>query len=78
MSAVLENTSTSILMDQTSVPDKPTRSKRLAAKGIRLPSGKSRRRTMALAVMLTLPGLAILLLLWEELGQLLLVYRTSR
>ncbi len=70
MSAVLEpnmSMPTAIPMEK-SVPEKPARSTRLAAKGVKLAGGQPRARAVALAVMPPLLGLGILLLLWEILA----------
>ena len=70
MSAVLEpnmSMPTAVPME-TTVLERPERSKRLAAKGVKLSNGHSRGRTIALAVLPPLLGLGILLLLWEILS----------
>ena len=70
MSAVLEpnmSTPTIVPMDKT-VPEKPPRTARLAAKGIKLANGQSRGGAIALAVMPPVLGIGVLLLLWEILS----------
>ncbi|WP_426209746.1 nitrate ABC transporter permease [Massilia sp. TWP1-3-3] len=74
MSAVLESdmslpvgTPVNTPMQET-VLERPARSKRLAAKGVKLSNGNSRGRALAVAVMPPLLGLGILLLLWEILS----------
>lgn len=69
MSAVLEpNTSMPMSIPMEVAPEKPARSKRLAAKGVKLSNGQSRSRAVALAVMPPMLGLGILILLWEILS----------
>ncbi|MEJ7804558.1 MAG: hypothetical protein WKG03_01370, partial [Telluria sp.] len=63
MSAVLEP-----MMRLSTAPDKPVRSARLAAKGIKRAGGQPRTRAIALAVLPPLLGLGLLLLLWELLS----------
>ena len=53
---------------QNTAPDKPARSARIAAKGVKLSGGQPRARAVALAVLPPLLGLGILLLLWEILS----------
>ena len=70
MSAVLEpdmSTPTVVPMNKTAL-EKPARSTRLAAKGVRLSGGQWRGRAIALAVMPPLLGIGVLLLLWEILS----------
>ncbi len=70
MSAVLEPTMsipTVVPMENTAL-DKPARSKRLAAKGIKLSGGNGRGRAIALAVLPPMLGIGVLLLLWEILS----------
>ncbi len=69
MSAVLEpNMSMPTSVALEAAPEKPARSERLAAKGVKLSNGKSRGRALALAVMPPMLGLGILVLLWEILS----------
>ena len=75
MSAVLEpNMSIPTINSPTALPmekagrDKPTRSARLTAKGVKLAGGQSPARAMALAILPPLLGLGMLLLLWEILS----------
>ncbi len=53
---------------QNTAPDKPARSARIAAKGVKLSGGQPRARAVALAVLPPLLGLGLLLLLWEILS----------
>ena len=53
---------------ENTAPDKPARSARIAAKGVKLSGGQPRARAVALAVLPPLLGLGILLLLWEILS----------
>jgi nitrate/nitrite transport system permease protein len=65
MSAVLEAN----MSVPTVVPlERPARSTRLAAKGVRLSNGHPRSRAFALAVMPPMLGIGVLLLLWEILS----------
>jgi nitrate/nitrite transport system permease protein len=70
MSAVLDpamRTPMVAPMEKT-IADKPARSQRLAAKGVKLSNGHPRARAMALALMPPMLGLGILLLLWQILS----------
>ena len=53
---------------ENTAPDKPARSARIAAKGVKLSGGQPRARAVALAVLPPLLGLGLLLLLWEILS----------
>jgi nitrate/nitrite transport system permease protein len=70
MSAVLDpamRTPMVAPMEKT-IADKPARSQRLAAKGVKLSNGHPRARAVALALMPPMLGLGILLLLWQILS----------
>jgi nitrate/nitrite transport system permease protein len=70
MSAVLDpamRTPMVAPMEKT-IADKPARSQRLAAKGVKLSNGHPRARALALALMPPMLGLGILLLLWQILS----------
>ena len=70
MSAVLDSTTRppiAVPLDRMA-PEKPARSARLAAKGVRLAGGDPRGRALALMVMPPMLGLTILLVLWEILS----------
>ena len=61
MSAVLDPLLSTVSL-HLPVPERPTRSQRLAAQGVRFGKGDSRARRLALTVLSALLGLAVLVL----------------